>query len=163
MDSIPLHKSNVSLQAMVDSVVFMMQPYAKEMDVDLKVMVHPGVPATVSVDEDKVAWTLGMIIGNALRHVQRGSMFRQGGQITVRAATRNETGAVVIEVSDDGPGIPADIASHLFEPSQSRRRVGYALILGREIMLAHGGSMEVESTQDPDAHGTTVRVVFPGR
>ncbi len=163
MDSIPLRKTAVSLQAMVGSVVPLMQPYAKEMDVELKMVLAPDVPATVTLDEDKIAWTLGMLIGNSLRHVRRGSMFHQGGEIIVRAATRQETGDILIEVSDDGPGIPADVVAHLFEPSPSGRRVGYALILGREIMLAHGGWMEVESTQDPDSHGTTIRIGFPGR
>lgn len=163
MDGIPLHKTTASLQTMVGNVVSLMQPYAKEMGVDLKMVVGPDVPATVTVDEDKIAWTLGMLIGNSLRHVQRGSMFRQGGQIIVRAATRNETGDILIEVSDDGPGISPDVVSHLFDPSPAQRRVGYALILGREIMLAHGGSMDVESTQDEDRHGTTVRISLPGR
>ena len=66
-----------------------------------------------------------------------------------------------IDVTDDGPGIPSDKVALLFQPAPYQRRVGYALILAREIALAHGGDMEVESTQDPHTHGTTVRLVLP--
>ena len=60
-----------------------------------------------------------------------------------------ETGDILMRsVRRRSWGFPPSVVAHLFEPSPSGRRVGYALILGREIMLAHGGWMEVESTQE---------------
>jgi signal transduction histidine kinase len=161
MDAIPLHRRPTSLEAMAGSIVSLMEPYASSVGVKLKTEIDAGLPATISIDEDKIAWTIGTLIGNALRHVPKGSLFHPGGEIIVRAARKPEAREVLIEVEDDGPGIPADKVPLLFQPAPYQRRVGYALILAREIALAHGGRMEVTSTDDPLTHGTTMRVVLP--
>ncbi len=161
MDAIPLHRRPTSLATMVSSVVGMMEPYASDIGVKLKTVLDEAVPATVSLDEDKVAWTIGTLIGNALRHVPRGSFFHPGGEIVVHAGREPKSGEITVEVTDDGPGIPADKIPLLFQPAPHQRRVGYALILAREIVEAHGGRMEVKSTDDPLTHGTTISLVLP--
>jgi signal transduction histidine kinase len=163
IDAIPLHRRPTSIEALVGSVVSIMEPYASEIRVTLKPDIESDVPKTISIDEDKIAWTLGTLVGNALRHVPRGSFFHPGGEIVVHVARRPETNEVVLEVTDDGPGIPADKLPLLLQPAPYQRRVGYALILGQEIALAHGGGLEVESREDPLNHGTTIRVVLPIR
>jgi two-component system sensor histidine kinase BaeS len=163
MEGIPLRRISTSLETMVRSIVSIMEPYASEAGIELKAELDAGLPATISIDEDKVAWALGTLIGNALRHVPRGSFFHPGGQIVVRATPRSETGTVVVAVTDDGPGIPPDKLPLLFQPAPYQRRLGYALILARQIAEAHGGTLEVESTQDPHTHGTTVRMTLPAR
>jgi signal transduction histidine kinase len=163
MDAIPLHRKPTSFPVMLGSIVNMMEPYAFDIGVKLKTELDANLPASVSVDEDKIAWTLGTAIGNALRHVPRGSFFHAGGEIVVRAVRKPENGDLVIEVADNGPGIPSDKLPLLFQPAPYQRRVGYALILAREIVEAHGGQMEVESSDDPQTHGTTVRLVLPVR
>ncbi len=157
------HRRPTSVEAMIRSIVTIMEPYASDVGVKVKTSIDSGLPPTISLDEDKVAWSIGTLIGNALRHVQRGLFFHPGGEIVVQAGSKREAGELVIEVTDDGPGIPAEKIPLLFEPAPYQRRVGYALILAREIALAHGGDMEIESTQDPHSHGTTVRLVLPAR
>jgi signal transduction histidine kinase len=161
MDAIPLHRRPTSLTAILSSVVTMMEPYASDIGVKLKAELDPDLPATVLVDEDKIAWVIGTLIGNALRHVPRGSFFHPGGEIVVHAANNPESGDVTIEVTDDGPGIPSDKLPMLFQPAPYQRRIGYALILAREIVEAHGGRMDAESTDDPLTHGTTIRLALP--
>jgi signal transduction histidine kinase len=161
MEAIPLNRRLVPIKSLIGQVVEMMEPYARDFRIGLTTTIDPAVPPAIRVDEDKIAWTLGTLIGNALRHVSRGSFFHPGGDVLVRATVRPGTGAVVIEVSDDGPGIPEGKLPLLFQPDPPERRVGYALVLAREIVTAHGGSMEVESTQDPLKHGTTMRFVLP--
>jgi signal transduction histidine kinase len=161
MEGIPLHKTSTSLAAMLRSIVDIMEPHATGVGIKLRKVLDAGLPATVLVDEDKIAWAVGTLVGNALRHVPRGSSHHLGGTITVHAASKPETSTIIIEVSDDGPGIPPDKLPLLFQPAPYQRRVGYALILAREIALAHGGNLEVESTQDTLTHGTTVRLELP--
>jgi signal transduction histidine kinase len=146
---------------MVRQIVALMEPFARDGDVRLKAVIDDGLPAQASIDEDKIAWALGMLIGNALRHVPRGSYVHPGGAITVRASVLPGTDDVIIEVGDDGPGIPADKLALLLQPAPYQRRLGYALILAQEIVEAHGGRLEITSSQEPFHHGTTVRLVVP--
>lgn len=74
---------------------------------------------------------------------------------------------LVIEVSDSGPGIPPEHLPHIFErfyrADEARSRaaggLGLGLAIGRWIVEAHGGVMEVQSAPQ---HGTTFTVRLPG-
>ncbi len=67
----------------------------------------------------------------------------QGGTLRIRGAARE--GGVRLEVSDSGPGIPADLLPHLFEPWVTTKPVGHGTGLGlglvREVVRAHGGEI----------------------
>ncbi len=68
---------------------------------------------------------------------------------------------VVLEVSDDGEGIDAETADHIFEPFFSTRpgHIGMGLPVMRRVARDGGGEVEVRS--EP-GHGTTVQVWLPG-
>jgi PAS domain S-box-containing protein len=83
-----------------------------------------------------------------------------------RAATSSvATSSVVLEVSDDGPGIPLEIRDRVFEPyfttkNQGGQRgtgLGLATVFG--IVEAHGGMVEIGAGLD--GHGATLRAIFP--
>jgi signal transduction histidine kinase len=82
---------------------------------------------------------------------------------TIATRARTEAGRVVIEVGDDGPGVPAEIASRVFEPLVTGRPggTGLGLSLARRIATAHGGSIELLEALPP-ASGATFRVELPG-
>jgi len=65
----------------------------------------------------------------------------------VRTALDAAEGAVVIEVEDDGAGIPPELGADIFEPGVGRFRNGFGLGLAlcRDVVSAHGGSLAVES------------------
>ena len=67
---------------------------------------------------------------------------------------------VVFKIADDGPGIPADMLSKLFDPYVSSKTLGRGLGLAtvRTIVEAHGGGIKVESEID---HGTTFTIFLP--
>jgi len=97
------------------------------------------------------------LVDNAVRHAEH--------EVTVGVHTRN--GHVLVEVSDDGPGIDPAMAPRLFErfvsgrpgPSQTRRRYGLGLALVSEIAAAHGGRVELLERSEP---GATLRIRLPG-
>ncbi len=67
-----------------------------------------------------------------------------GGEITIRVWESQETGW--IEVSDTGPGVPAEIRARLFQPfvtSGKTEGFGLGLALARQTMLEHGGDLEL--------------------
>ncbi|OJH39267.1 sensor histidine kinase [Cystobacter ferrugineus] len=86
---------------------------------------------------------------------------------TVRLSARRTEQGLEVEVADQGIGIDAKDMEHLFTPffrsdrSRARRTggVGLGLALARRIVVAHGGSLSLESQP---GQGTTARVQLPG-
>ena len=82
------------------------------------------------------------------------------GQIVVRLQ-HNER-EVVVEVQDDGEGIPEEIQPSLFEPFFTTKEkmggTGLGLSISRGIVIAHGGRIEVVSRK---GEGTTFRIFLP--
>nr|MBA3399472.1 hypothetical protein [Acidimicrobiia bacterium] len=74
--------------------------------------------------------------------------------------------SVMLTVDDDGPGIAADQRTHVFErftrldESRSRTRggVGLGLSIARDIVVRHGGTVEID---DAPIGGARLRVVLP--
>jgi signal transduction histidine kinase len=68
----------------------------------------------------------------------------------------------VLSVVDNGPGIPRERLEALLQRDTAAGGAGgLALVLLNDVVVAHGGHMEVESSADARDHGTTVRVVLP--
>lgn len=82
------------------------------------------------------------------------------GQITIR--TRGDGVNVYIEISDNGPGIPADVLPRIFEPYFSTKSpadgTGLGLPISKRICEKHGGSLVVTSTV---GQGTTFTITLP--
>jgi signal transduction histidine kinase len=78
----------------------------------------------------------------------------------IATTARVEGAHVVVEVSDDGPGVPASIAQRVFEPLVTARPggTGLGLALARRIAEAHGGSIALVEAPS----GATFRLVLPG-
>ena len=85
---------------------------------------------------------------------------KQRGEIRIRSGVEN--GRIAIRFSDTGSGIPADVLPRIFEPFFTTRDVGSGTGLGltvsRDIIVAHGGSIEARSK--PGA-GTTFTIFLP--
>jgi signal transduction histidine kinase len=83
-----------------------------------------------------------------------------GGNVVVR--TRNGDDAIIIEVEDDGPGIPEEIRANIFEPFFTTKRAGEGTGLGLSVTYGivqdHGGTLRIE---DPPGGGTRFVVSLP--
>ncbi len=101
----------------------------------------PPVPGFGS--ELNQVWT--NLIDNAVVAAGEG-----GGTVRVRAQHFVESDAVVVEICDDGPGVPAEIQQRIFEPFYTTKGVGEGTGMGldianRIVTERHYGSLEVES------------------
>jgi signal transduction histidine kinase len=71
------------------------------------------------------------------------------GQGIIRVKTRLEPEHILIEIGDNGPGIPKDVQARMFEPFFTTKEVGKGTGLGldtvRQIIKHHGGTINVES------------------
>jgi PAS domain S-box-containing protein len=101
------------------------------------------------------------VIVNLLSNATKYS--KVGQSVTVRVA--QEGAEVILEVVDQGVGIPPEALAHLFVPFYRAHNVsaqtsgfGIGLYVVREIVQRHSGRVEVESTQ---GFGSTFRVVLP--
>lgn len=107
------------------------------------------VPDTLTVRFDRVhlqqiVWNL---VWNAVRH---GS--GQPGAVRVRAHAAGP-GTVVMDICDDGPGVPPEMRSRLFEPffTTASKGTGLGLYIARELADANGGELEyVEAPRGAD-------------
>ena len=72
-----------------------------------------------------------------------------GGNGELRVRTYREDNCVVVEIADNGPGIPADVKPHIFEPFFTTKGVGEGTGLGldtvQRIVKKHRGSIQVDS------------------
>jgi signal transduction histidine kinase len=162
LDAMPVTRIATDLRALLTSTVQVMESQARAIEVALTLDVAPDVPQLVHVDPDKIAWTITALVGNALRFVRRGTRLRPGGSIDVRGRYLPNSSRVVLEVRDDGVGIPEDrLSSMLQRAPEHPHASGLALKMVLDIVGAHGGSVEVESSTQTDRSGTTIRLALP--
>lgn len=132
--------------------------------IDLRIAKLGDVPR-IRVDREKLAWSVTALVGNALRYVAKGEPSGDvGGSVLVHVTRESGADTVSISVQDDGPGIPDEKLPFLFERRRGAVHAdGLALSLVRQIVAAHGGTIEVESRRDPDDHGTSITIALPIR
>jgi signal transduction histidine kinase len=92
------------------------------------------------------------VVQNAIEAMPTGGTLRLA---CVRTATE-----VQLHIHDSGVGIPAELVSRIFEPLYTTKPggTGLGLYIVREILVAHGGGVTVESVE---GQGTTVVLTFP--
>jgi signal transduction histidine kinase len=121
----------------------------------LDVQSEPHIEALV--DHDRLRQLLVILVDNALRHGA------PGGTVEVRSDRVGHE--LRIEVSDRGPGIPAEHRGKVFEPffqldgSRAVSGSGLGLTIGRWIVSAHGGTIKLTDNEP----GLLVRVLLPLR
>lgn len=114
--------------------------------------------STISADPFLLRELLGNLIDNAIQYTQ------PGGHVTVRV--RSENADTVLEVEDDGPGIPAEEREKVFErfyrlPGGSPEGCGLGLAIVREIAQGHGARVSADARAG--GHGSRMIVRFaPG-
>ena len=157
---IVMRQEQVELRALLENVVERFRLQAEDAGVVLTTLVADLPPLTG--DGDRLAQVFINLLDNALKHTP------PGGQVTVMAEllTPSSAGkAVQVTVSDNGQGIPPEDLPRVFERfyqvDKSRKHtgsVGLGLVIAREIVEAHGGSIEAESIV---GLGTRFSVLLP--
>jgi signal transduction histidine kinase len=115
-------------------------------------------PLVAVADPARLHQVLANLLGNAARHSPDGGI--------VTAVARREAERLIIEVTDEGPGIPPDQRPWVFERftrgerSGGQAGTGLGLAIARWAVELHGGEIAVV---DAPARGCRIRVALPGR
>lgn len=105
---------------------------------------------------------LAQVVLNLLVNAAQALTSSPSSNAEIRIATRSEDATVVIEVSDSGPGVDLALLEKIFEPFFTTKPAGMGTGLGlsisRDIVVAMGGSLTVESVV---GHGSTFSIRLP--
>lgn len=116
-------------------------------------------PAPVEGDEARLRQVVSNLVGNAIAHTPPGS--------PVRVGVGTAAGRSILELADDGPGLPPEAAARIFDrfyrADTSRARdqgggAGLGLAIAWSLVTAHGGEVTVDTRA---GEGATFRVSLP--
>lgn len=143
----------------LDALVQEMEPHLRMLSGDRQVTFDLTAGITGKYDQDKLKQVILNLFQNAVQHTEPDT----GAIHVALISAKNE---VVLSVSDNGPGIPAEHLPHVFERfyrsdvSRARKRggAGLGLAISASMVAAHGGSISVSTTVGA---GTTFYVHLP--
>jgi signal transduction histidine kinase len=140
-----LEIETVALDALFAELEQLLGPQCKHLRVALEIVTEPG--ATVRADRDRLQQALLNLVLNGAQAQPMGGVVRVQGS------------PGVIDVSDEGAGIPDEVKESLFEAFVSTKAAGIGLGLAvvRRIVDEHGAEIAVET----GSTGTHFRITFP--
>lgn len=142
--SLQMRAGDVRLDALFDDLKVDYEAAASEKGIGLSFVMPPKLPV-LHGDREKLSVSLHNLIGNAIKYTP------QGGAVVV--AVTEESGWLVVKVSDTGIGIDVSEQERIFERFYRAADVragevdgtGLGLTLAREVARLHGGDITVES------------------
>jgi signal transduction histidine kinase len=150
--TLKLQREPTDLGLLIDEVIASFRGQARSAGVDLSAEAAPDLPL-IEIDPARIRQVLTNLIANALRYTGA------GGSIRVQCESRDK--AVIVMVSDTGRGIAPDDLPHIFErytKSSDSRGSGLGLAIAKDLIEAHGGSIEAQSSI---GQGTTITFTLP--
>ncbi|MSR07393.1 MAG: HAMP domain-containing histidine kinase [Gemmatimonadetes bacterium] len=150
----PARAERVALGALAERVSQYFAPRLPQHDKRVTLSVRaPAAGPLIRGDPVLLEWALEALVRNAID-----ALSGRGGTITIEVTSGS--GTATVTVADDGPGIPLEIRSTLFEPGISTKPGGWGigLALARRIVEeVHGGHLEFV----PVATGAVFRAELP--
>jgi signal transduction histidine kinase len=139
-----IEKEPVAGERLVEEVVKREKELVTSRGLELALEIEPRLPR-VNVSRSRIDQVFANFISNAVRHSP------PGGVITI-SARREGAKSVRFAVRDEGAGVPKDLRRRIFDKffrvaESGDEGAGLGLSIAREIVLAHGGSIGVESEE----------------
>jgi two-component system phosphate regulon sensor histidine kinase PhoR len=156
-----LIKSNFVIQDLVKEVFETLSIKSEKQQISFSIKKGCEAPLTVFADKEKIRQVLINLLDNSVKYG------KQGGHIVASMYKMDEK-HILIEISDDGVGIPEKHVQRIFErfyrTEEGRSRditgTGLGLAICKHIIEAHGQTIHVRSTEGV---GTTVGFTLEGR
>jgi PAS domain S-box-containing protein len=151
----------VHLKEMLQEILLLMDRRFIDHKVTVLTELNPAVTVLGFPAELRQVFT--NLLTNAAEAAGDGGVIRVSifsREASVVNGERLEAGALV-EIADNGPGIPEDIRPHLFQPfftTKGQNGTGLGLWVSHGIITKHGGSIHLKSSTEENSHGTAVSV-----
>ena len=149
--------SDIDLSEVVADVAELYTPVAEDAAMELVTAIEPGI--TLSANRELIGQALVNLVENAIKYGKSEDV--GAGKITI--AARREPERIVIEVADNGPGIPQAERTRVFERfarlevSRTEPGAGLGLALVSAVVHLHGGTIVFED----NAPGARAVITFP--
>jgi signal transduction histidine kinase len=159
-EALNLHRGSTDLADLVRATTDRLRPQAETRDLALEVEAGPD-PLVVWIDADRIEQVLVNLLDNAIKYSQA------GGVVTV-TATVEPDGAALVQVRDQGIGIPAQdlprVSQRFYRADKARSRAdggsGLGLAIAQALVEAHGGRLWLKSQE---GQGTLVTFTLPSQ
>lgn len=150
---ITVEKDEINIVESIELISKQLQPRAEDKNIQFDVIYDPNLPQIIA-DANRIKQVLINLLDNAFKFTQ------EGGKVTLKAYATKDF--LIIEVADNGPGIPEDdipyIKEKFYKGKNSKSTTGLGLSICDEIVKLHGGQMEIKSKL---GEGTVVIVSLP--
>jgi two-component system nitrogen regulation sensor histidine kinase GlnL len=156
-----LKRALVNLHEVLDGVIALEQPSCRLRGVQMRQLYDPSLP-DLWADRNRLTQAFLNLIRNGWEAMPL------GGTLTLATSRSSEPTRVgpgggpmlVVELTDQGVGIPAEVQQKLFTPffTTKAKGSGLGLAISHRIVEEHGGRFVIKSTP---GQGTTVRVYLP--
>ena len=148
--ALKLNRDRLDVRVLAECAVDLYREVAEEKRITLAL----DQPAQAEIDGDaiRLGQAMNNLLDNALKYTPA------GGHVAL--AIRAETNAIVITVTDNGPGVPSGEREAIFrrlyrgDASRSRRGLGLGLSLVKAIAEAHGGTVAIDDRPSGGARFT---------
>ena len=153
--SLVVERTPVDVRMLLDAALKDAKAFAAAEKVELVGNIAPDL-GSIAGDAPRLSRLVAGLLDNAVRYTA--PIRKAGGRVLLHAA--GDARGVDIIVSDNGPGMPEAVAAVTKGQQAGTASGGIGLALARQLVAAHGGTMEVVSEA---GQGTLVRISLPRR
>lgn len=143
--------------AVIRHVAALMQPQLRRAKVTLRLQLDDALPE-VAADAHALQQVLVNLVQNAGQAMQP-----DGGAVTARASSGPGGATVIVEIADEGPGVPVAERARVFDPFYTTKDAGVGTGLGlavcKHLVTTFGGT--IEAAEPEGGRGAVFRVVIP--
>ncbi len=161
LGTLELDREPISLADWLPQVLATWREAAHSKGLQWEARVPTDLPI-LEADSDRLARALGNLLSNAIKYTS------PGGTVSVEADAQN--GEVWIQVSDTGAGIDPEDLTQIFTPfyrghsiTRFPQGMGLGLTIANDLVVAHGGHLDVESTPGQGSCFTIRLPLTPGQ
>ncbi len=148
--ALKLNRDQLDVRALTERAADLYSEVAEEKRIT--VTLDQPAPVELNADAIRLGQAVNNLLDNALKYTPA------GGRVAI--AARTESGAAIITISDNGPGVPAAEREAIFrrlyrgDASRSQRGLGLGLSLVKAIIESHGGTIAIDDAPGGGARFT---------